>query len=196
MIADRHDNVRGQAHEEIRTTTVIGAPHPRLRSMVRAYGGHPVTATPRGNFVLPAAAVVQLVFKLVDSRSRPPEFLIGSRPSRIPIDGTCAPSYIELSVDPLAAYTLLDTPGIEFRGQLVDLGEVVGSRAHDLAERIRDQATWRGRFDLLDAFSSTGWSPAAARPLKSAEPGRYCGRPGEPCRSVGSSRRWGGATNI
>ncbi|WUD65910.1 helix-turn-helix domain-containing protein [Nocardia sp. NBC_00508] len=94
----------------------------------------------------------QMVIKLVDSSRRPPQFLIGSRNSHVAIEGACTPSYIELSLDPLGAYSLLDTPGIEMSGRLVELADVLGRRSREFADRIRDEPTWRSRFELLDGF--------------------------------------------
>lgn len=48
-------------------------------------------------------------------------------------------------------------------GHLVDLSDVIGRRSRDLADRIRDEPTWKRRFGILDDFllrnSETGPRP-------------------------------------
>jgi hypothetical protein len=41
--------------------------------------------------------------RLADSPRRPPAFAMGARGSYMVVDGDCAPSYLELWLDPLAA---------------------------------------------------------------------------------------------
>ncbi|WP_198037022.1 helix-turn-helix domain-containing protein [Nocardia sp. BMG51109] len=128
-------------------------PHPQLRpALLQQYRGYPITSTPHRRDYVPAGTVVRLIIKLVDSAQRPPEFLIGARDRYVPIDGPCAPSYIELSLSPLGAFTLFGIPGIELNNQLADLSDVIGCRYRGVVERIRDQHTWHGRFNLLDNF--------------------------------------------
>ncbi|WP_280351464.1 helix-turn-helix domain-containing protein [Nocardia abscessus] len=147
------DAVGGAEAGQGRPRRVDIEPHPQLRSLlVQNYHGYPHTDVPPEHRSLPAGAAVQLVIKLADSAARPPEFLIGVRGHRIPIDGACAPSYIELSLDPLGAYTLLGAPGIELNGRVSDLSDVIGRRYRAAADRIREQQSWRDRFDLLDNF--------------------------------------------
>jgi AraC-like DNA-binding protein len=93
-----------------------------------------------------------MVVKLVDSPRRPPAFVMGARGSYTVVDGGCAPSYLELWLDPLAAYRLLGLPMDELSGQLVDLAEVLGPEGRRLGERLRETPTWQQRFALLDRF--------------------------------------------
>ncbi|OHV29605.1 hypothetical protein CC117_29015 [Parafrankia colletiae] len=131
--------------------------------VVRGYAGYPESTAVHGNFVLPATAAVLVVLKMVDSSGRPPEFLSGPHVSRVRVDGACSPSYLELWLDPLGAYTLLGVSGAEVGGHLVDLSDVIGRRSRDLADRIRDEPTWQRRFGILDDFllrnSETGPRP-------------------------------------
>ncbi|HEX5881777.1 MAG TPA: helix-turn-helix domain-containing protein [Actinomycetota bacterium] len=93
-----------------------------------------------------------MVVKLVDSPRRPPAFVMGARGSYSVLDGDCAPSYLELWLDPLAAFRLLGLPMAEDLGQLVDRAEVLGPEGRRLGERLREAPSWRRRFDLLDRF--------------------------------------------
>jgi AraC-like DNA-binding protein len=140
------------APERARWPRLAAAPHPRLRSLLpRGYAGFTEATTPR-HLVLPATSSVPLVVKLADSPYRPPAFLMGPRGSYTVVDGACAPSYLELWLDPLAGYRLLGLPMDELSGQLVDLADVLGPDGRRLGERLREAPTWRQRFALLDRF--------------------------------------------
>ena len=140
------------APERARWPRLAASPHPRLRGLLpRGYAGFTEATTPR-HLVLPATSSVPMVVKLVDSPRRPPAFVMGARGSYTVVEGDCAPSYLELWLDPLAAYRLLGLPMAELSGQLVDLAEVLGPEGRRLGERLRETPTWRQRFALLDRF--------------------------------------------
>jgi AraC-like DNA-binding protein len=140
------------APERARWPRLAASPHPRLRSLLpRGYAGFTEATTPR-HLVLPATSSVPLVVKLVDSPRRPPAFVMGARGSYTAIDGDCAPSYLELWLDPLGAFRLLGLPLDELSGQLVDLAEVLGPEGRRLGEQLREAPTWRQRFAMLDRF--------------------------------------------
>jgi len=140
------------APERARWPRLAASPHPRLRGLLpRGYAGFTEATTPR-HLVLPATSSVPMVVKLADSPRRPPAFVMGARGSYTVVDGDCAPSYLELWLDPLAAYRLLGLPMDELSGQLVDLVEVLGPDARRLSEQLRETPTWRQRFALLDRF--------------------------------------------
>ena len=76
------------------------------------------------------------------------------------VDGDCAPSYLEVWLDPLGAYRLLGLPVNELSGQLIDLADVLGGAARRLAEQLRETPSWRQRFALMDQFllrRMAGW---------------------------------------
>src|SRR5512132_155943 len=50
------------------------------------------------------------------------------------VEGDCAPTYLEVSLDPLGALRLLGLPMSELSGQLVDLVEVLGADGRRLGE--------------------------------------------------------------
>jgi AraC-like DNA-binding protein len=140
------------APERARRPRLAAEPQPLLRSMLpRGYAGFTEATTPR-RLVLPATTSVPLVVKLADSAYRPPAFVMGARGSSTVLEGECSPSYLEVLLAPLGAYTLLGLPLEELSGQTVDLVDVLGPAGRRLAEQLRDTPSWRQRFALLDRF--------------------------------------------
>jgi AraC-like DNA-binding protein len=140
------------APERARWPRVAGAPHPQLRSLLpRGYAGFTWATTPR-HLILPATASVPLVVKLADSAYRPPQFLMGTHGAATILEGDCAPSYLEVWLGPLGAYTLLGLPMDQLGGHTVDLVDVLGPAGRRLGEQLRDAPTWAQRFALLDGF--------------------------------------------
>lgn len=140
------------APERARWPRLAAAPHRQLRSLLpRGYAGFTEATVPR-HLVLPASASVPLVVKILDSPHRPPAFLMGACGSPTVVDGDCAPSYLEIWLAPLGAYTLLGLPMDELSGQLVDLADVLGPAGRRLTEQLREVRGWRQRFTLLDQF--------------------------------------------
>jgi AraC-like DNA-binding protein len=142
----------GPAPELARWPRLAAAPAPQLRqSLPRGYAGYTEATRPR-HLLLPASAMVPLVVKLADSPQRPPAFLLGASDTWTVPEGDCAPSYLELRLAPLAAYSLLGVPMDELSGQLVGLSDVLGPPGRRLAERLREAAGWRQRWALLDRW--------------------------------------------
>jgi hypothetical protein len=77
---------------------------------------------------------------------------MGAQGSFSVVEGDCAPSYLEIWLTPLGAYTLLGLPMDQLSGQLVDLVDVLGAAGRRLAEQLRQTPSWPGRFALLDQF--------------------------------------------
>jgi hypothetical protein len=140
------------APERARWPRLAGAPRAPLRSLLpRGYAGFTEATAPR-HLVLPATMSVALVVKLLDSAHRPPAFVMGAQGSSVPLEGDCAPSYLEFRLTPLGAYTLLGLPMQQLSGQLVDLVDVLGPAGRRLGEQLRETPSWRERFGLLDRF--------------------------------------------
>jgi AraC-like DNA-binding protein len=140
------------APERARSPRVAGTPHPWLRALLpQGYAGFTWATTPR-HLILPASASVPLVVKLEDSAYRPPQFLMGASGAATEVEGDCAPSYVEVRLGPLGAYTLLGLPIDRLGRQAVDLVEVLGPAGRRLGERLRDTPTWGQRFALLGGF--------------------------------------------
>jgi AraC-like DNA-binding protein len=138
--------------ERARWPRLASPPRPELRALLpRGYAGFTEATAPR-HLVLPASVSVPLIVKLVDSVDRPPQFVIGAHGAYSILEGDCAPSYLEVWLAPLGAYTLLGLPMGELRGHTVDLVDVLGAAGRRLAEQLREAATWRYRFALLDRF--------------------------------------------
>lgn len=138
--------------EQARWPRLGAYPHPRLRPLLaRPYAGYTEASGPR-HLVLPASATVSLVVKLRDSAHRPPAFVMGVHERHSVVEGECAPSYLELRLGPLGAYTLLGRPAPELRGRLVDLADLLGADGRRLAEQLPEARSWRRRFALVDRF--------------------------------------------
>jgi AraC-like DNA-binding protein len=105
-----------------------------------------------------------LVVKLADSAHRPPQFLLGAHGTAHVVEGDCAPSYLEVWLAPLGAYTLLGHPMDQLSGHTVDLAQVLGPTSRRLADQLRDAPTWRQRVALLDRFL-VGLAPKTAARL-------------------------------
>ena len=90
--------------------------------------------------------------KILDSAHRPPAFVMSPHASSWLVEGDCAPSYLEVWLDPLGAYRLLGLPVNELSGQLTDLADVLGGAARRLAGQLRETPGWRQRFALMDQF--------------------------------------------
>ncbi len=140
------------APERARWPRLAAAPHPLLRPLLpRGYAGFTEATTPR-HLALPATTWVPLVVKIADSAHRPPAFVMGPHASSWVVDGDCAPSYLEVWLDPLGAYRLLGLPMDELSGQIADLAEVLGDAVRRLAGQLRQTPSWRQRFTLMDQF--------------------------------------------
>jgi AraC-like DNA-binding protein len=140
------------APERARWPRLTAAPRPQLWPLLaRGYAGFTEATVPR-RLVLPATTSVSLVVKLLDSAYRPPAFVMGAHGSSTVVEGDCAPSYVEVSLAPLGAYTLLGLPINQLGGQIVDLVDVLGPAGRRLGEQLREAPSWRRRFALLDQF--------------------------------------------
>ena len=138
----------GAAPERARSPRLAGSPRSLLP---RGYAGFTEATTPR-HLVMPASTSVPVVVKILDSPHRPPAFVMGARGGPTVVEGECAPSYLEVMLAPLAAYTLLGLPMEELSSQLVDLTDVLGAAGRRLGEQLREAPAWQQRFRLLDQF--------------------------------------------
>lgn len=140
------------APEQARWPRLRAVPDPRLRPLLAApHAGFTEETGPR-HLVLPATTTVTIVLKLRDSAHRPPAFVHGVHERCVAVAGACAPSYLELSLRPLGAFTLLGVPMSELREQLVDLRELAGPPARRLAEQLPGSSSWPDRFALVERF--------------------------------------------
>jgi AraC-like DNA-binding protein len=77
---------------------------------------------------------------------------LGAHGSSTVLEGDCAPSYLEVLLAPLGAYTLLGLPIDQLSGQIVDLADVLGPAGRRLGDQLRETPSWRRRFALVDEF--------------------------------------------
>jgi AraC-like DNA-binding protein len=140
------------APERARWPRLSTAPHEALGPLLpRGYAGFTEATAPR-HLVIPASASVPLIVKLLDSPYRPPQFVTGAHRAYSVVEGECAPSYLEVWLSPLGAYTLLGLPMQELSGRTLDLRDLLGGVGRRLGEQLRDAPGWRQRFALLDRF--------------------------------------------
>jgi hypothetical protein len=139
--------------------------HPLLRSVLpRGYAGFTEATAPR-HLVLPATTSVPLVVQLLDSAHRPPAFVMGAYGASSVLEGACAPSYLEVLLAPLGAYTLLGLPMDQPSGQTIYLAPTAVRRTlrHPSAAHCpRSLPRWSRAGEQLDR---------AARPCG---PGQAC----------------------
>ena len=182
------------APERARWPRLAGSPHPQLRTMLPCgYAGFTEATAPR-HLILPATTSVPLVVKILDSAHRPPAFIMGARDSSTVVEGECAPSYLEVRLTPLGAYTLLGLPMGELSGQLVDLADVLGGAAGGWPSgSARPEAGGSGSRCWTSSCCG-GWSAGRNPRPRSAGRGSGWSRPVARCRSAGSPTRWAGAT--
>jgi AraC-like DNA-binding protein len=140
------------APERVRWPRLAGTPQGPLQALLqRGYAGFTEATTPR-RLLVPATTSVPLVVRILDSPHRPPAFVMGAHDSWTVLEGDTAPSYLEVLLTPLGAYTLLGLPMEELRGQLVDLADVLGADGRRLGQRLRETPGWGPRFALMDRF--------------------------------------------
>jgi AraC-like DNA-binding protein len=141
------------ASERARWPRLVAPAHPLLRpALARNPVGFVEASRPR-QFVVRARAAIPLIVKLADSPYRPPIFVKGPSIEHGGQEGgDCASSYVEVWLEPLAAYTVLAVPLDGLHGRVVGLGDLIGTVARRLSEQMREARTWRERFGLLDGL--------------------------------------------
>lgn len=140
------------------------APHPALRHLVRRYVGYAqkdVTLTVHRG--LPTRSVTLIV-----SLSDPIRVRHGPRLQALVAGLHLAPALIEqdrnqhglhLKLDPIGLPALLGISATELGSDVVDLAELPVPWARTLAERVAEQGTWAGRFDVVDTALASGLRP-------------------------------------
>jgi AraC-like DNA-binding protein len=130
------------------------APHPALRPHIRTLTGwHEVSDTPVRRRELPGARVVLVV-------SFGPSLLIDGQPFTSFTAGLGdAPALtehaglgygIQAYMSPLGARQLFGMPMSELSGLVVELEDLIGPAAHELAERLAETPDWPTRIDLFE----------------------------------------------
>jgi AraC-like DNA-binding protein len=112
-------------------TLVLGFGDP-----LRITGAHPVGQT--GQVVQPGTSYTSLLSGLHTRAS------VGEHDGRA--------HGIEVVMAPWTAFTLFRTPMAELADSMVDLADLLGRPAYDLAGALAETPGWAARFTLLDAF--------------------------------------------
>jgi len=130
------------------------APHPALAPHIRSLAGwHERTGAPVRRAELPGARIV-LVISFgptldVDGR-RFGSFVAGLHDAPALTEHAGEGHGIQAYLTPLGARRLLGMPMGELTRQVVELEDLIGGAAHELAERLATAADWRTRFALLE----------------------------------------------
>lgn len=153
-----------------------------LRGLIAAYDGYRQKGLPPAIHRGLPSPFLTLIFTLDEplhlvahpDAQRPPtlyESLLGGlhhTPATIAHAG--AQGGIQLCLSPLGARALLGVPAGELASQDFAAGEVLGSLADEISERIAAEPTWEGRFAALDALlvPRLASRPAPPRPVAEA----------------------------
>jgi AraC-like DNA-binding protein len=169
----------GPVHEVDHGFTTTRSPHPVLAGRAVLYVAYDRTsATP----VLRRLAALGSIVLVVDL-DRPTRRAVPGSPVPAvfsPVSGLCdAPMAYEqtgrergviVELTPLGARALFGLPLRELTNTSVDLADLMGSRAHLLAERLAEARDWPQRFRVLDD-RLTAWmrdGPGLAAPVQGA----------------------------
>lgn len=177
-------------------------PHPRLRPGVLGYRGFRLDlGRPRRRLEVPTGTAAMVI--LFEEKLR----LTGLSDRAVPAAAfpslVCGPNTrartgehdgrlygIEVALAPWGAFTLFDTAMYHLADTAVELPDLLGSRADDLAGVLAATPTWPERFTLLDTVL-TQWSGAAPPTHRAWRgPGRNSSAPPGPSPSPPSPGRW------
>ncbi|MCW0213750.1 MAG: helix-turn-helix domain-containing protein [Pseudonocardia sp.] len=142
---------------------VRAAPSPRLRPYVGGYSGYRMAAGPPGThqgvpsahltFILCLDGTVEML-RMPDAGRSPGTFeaMVGGLHVEPAVIATGAPQTgLQIDLTWRGVRTLLGLPAAALQGDVVDLGSLLGRRAHSLLDQLASTRTWRSRFALLDA---------------------------------------------
>ncbi|WP_410787693.1 helix-turn-helix domain-containing protein [Kribbella sp. C-35] len=76
----------------------------------------------------------------------------GLHSSAVEVGQTPSRAGVQLNLTPAAARVLLGLPPGELASGVLSLDELLGRRARELTERLRQAATWSARFDVLETW--------------------------------------------
>jgi AraC-like DNA-binding protein len=129
------------------------APDPSLAPHVRSLAGwRERAAGPVRRAELPGGRIVLVVSfgptLDVDGR-RVGSFVAGLHDSPAQTEHAGEGHGIQAYLTPLGARRLLGMPMRELTGQVVELEDLIGAGAHELAERLAEAPSWAARFELL-----------------------------------------------
>jgi AraC-like DNA-binding protein len=161
---------------------IYGIPDPRLAAHVLTYTAHDYTHTKRLRWrMTPLGAITvsldietpdRLVFSQESESGQrlPGSPVIGLRDRPMILEQAGKACGINIAMTPLGAHALFGLPLGELAGASVGFTDLLGTRGHELIERIAETRGWAARFRLLDErfVSWLGDGPQLARPVQGA----------------------------
>src|SRR5262245_12150849 len=138
------------------TQSVAAVPRPALRPWVSRYTGYHLRTQPGSHRGLPSRSVTFIVTLEgtvdVAGYGAFPTLAGGLHATPVKIDHDGLQHGIQAEFTPLGARALLGLPAGELAGAVVELEDLLGRHAAELADRVRAAATWTDRFAALDAM--------------------------------------------
>jgi AraC-like DNA-binding protein len=156
----------------VRREIVLGAACPALRAYVRGYCGYSESTAGLVRRVEPSSGTVGLVIGFGPpvaiayprhgggSPARATSFVAGLHASYAVAESSGWQYGVQIDMTPIGAHLLLGVPMVSLANRVVDLDQVLGPFATEMAEQLFEAADWQARFDMLDT--------AIARRLASA----------------------------
>lgn len=150
--------------DQISAEHAVWRASPALRtSVVDCLGNDEVVGRPLVRRWVPAASVTVMIGFGEAGESIPLDYTVGTKPpskapsslvigmhQRAVISESRGCKMIQVEFTPLAAYTLFGLPLRELAGQFVELPQVWGQPAGELAERLAEVPDWPGRFAAVE----------------------------------------------
>lgn len=145
-------------------TTSVRLPSARLRPFVSRYAGYQWDGAPAMNHAGLPSRHLTLVISLggpirvegaADSGTYG-AFVSGLHAAPVTVHGPASPHGIRMMLTPLGARALLGVSSADLAGRTVALGDILGTRGHELIERLHAAQGWQHRFDILDAVLERG----------------------------------------
>ncbi len=130
-------------------------PAQRLRPYISRYAGFRIEGVAPGvTHGLPSRHVTLMIglgapFNIAHAGSFT-SFVSGLHDTPALVERGRAIKGLHLFLTPLGTRSLLGVPASALAGHVVDLGDVIGTSADELQDRLRGAASWPRRFDILD----------------------------------------------
>jgi AraC-like DNA-binding protein len=142
---------------------VLRAACPVLRAYVRGYCGYAESAASSVRRVQPSSSTVGLIIGFGppvgityprhsgSSPARFTSFVAGLHATYAVVESSGRQYGVQIDLTPIGAHLLLDVPMVSLANRVVELDQVLGPFAAQLAGQLFDAQTWAARFDVLDA---------------------------------------------
>lgn len=197
---NRHD---GDAHSWAMASR---APDPRLKPYVIDYQGYRENAAgPMRRLQAPFAGIPMIVtfgpeIDIINgdapaARGVYRSFLAGLHDVHVFTEYQGAQRGFQVNFTLLGAYRLLDVAMSEIANRCLDLADLLGGTAAQLADRLHEAPDWAARFDIMDGFlleritGARAMSPDTAWAMRSLQASRGGRSIGALTRDLGCSRK-------